>query len=104
MSTRSFAQRINDAEVMHSGMVNNMETAASRGWSEEKNEHLMAIRNEAIQLNDEQEKLKAELKMKTAELNAKETQLEESMKEAKGVVKLAFPQTQWKEFGITDKR
>ena len=61
-------------------------------------------RKAAATLNDEQEKLKADLKMKTAELEAKLSELDKQMREARKIVKLDFTQTQWKEFGITDKR
>ena len=101
---KSFAENINDAQVMTTGMQNNEETASQRGWSNEKNENLKTIRSEAIAINDEQEKLKAELKVKSAELNEKMTKLNALLKEAKKVVKLGFPQPQWKEFGVTDKR
>ncbi len=63
-----------------------------------------SIRAEAKKLNDEQEKLKADLKSKTDALNAKMEELTQKYSEAKKVVKLEFPQTQWMEFGISDKR
>jgi hypothetical protein len=62
-----------------------------------------SIRTEA-KINDEQEKLKADLKSKTDALNAKMEELTQKYSEAKKVVKLEFPQTQWMEFGISDKR
>jgi flagellar capping protein FliD len=63
-----------------------------------------SIRTEAKKLNDEQEKLKADLKSKTDALNTKMEELTKKYSEAKKVVKLEFPQTQWMEFGISDKR
>jgi len=101
---KSYAENINGAQVMQSGMKNNAAEASTRGWSAEKTNQLDSVRTEAIALNDEQEKLKAELKMKTAELDAKMAELNAMMTEAKKVVKLGFPQAQWKEFGVTDKR
>ena len=85
-------------------MQNNATEASQRGWSTEKNAQLGAVRESIVALNDEQERLKAQLKMKTAELEAKLSELGSVMTEAKKVVKLGFPQTQWKEFGVTDKR
>ena len=61
-------------------------------------------RNEAAALNDQQEKLKADLKTKTAELDAKMAEMDKAVTEAKKIVKLDFPQEQWKQFGIEDKR
>lgn len=101
---KTYTERISNSQVMQSGMNNNSTEAAARGWSVEKNAQLEVLRSEATTLNDEQERLKAQLKMKTAELDAKMAELDALMTEAKKVVKLGFPQTQWKEFGITDKR
>lgn len=104
MSTKPFSDRISDAQVMCTGMTNNEAEAAKRGWTPEQNAKLGTTRTEAIDLNDEQEHLKAALKTATAALDAKMAELGTQMKEAKKVVKLGFPQTQWKEFGVTDKR
>jgi len=100
---KSYAESINDAQLMSAGMQNNATEAAVRGWTIEKTGRLTAIRLETGSLNSEQECLKAELKMKTAQLDAKMAELRAMMKEAKKVVKLEFPQTQWKEFGVVDK-
>ena len=104
MASKSFASRTTSAQLMASGMDSNEEIANSRGWNAEKNEKLKDKRNLVISLNDEQEKLKSELKMKTAALNAKMAELQTMMIEATKVVKLGFPQEQWKEFGVNAKR
>ena len=104
MPKTSFAETINSAQVMATGLQNNATDAAQRGWQQTNNDKLIALRSEAIALNDEQEKLKAAQKTKTAELDAKMAELNAQMKEAKKVVKLTFKQSQWKEFGVLDKR
>jgi hypothetical protein len=104
MASKSFASRTTNAQLMASGMDSNVEVANSRGWDSEKNEKLKEKRERVINLNDEQEKLKSELKMKTAALNAQMAELQTMMIEATKVVKLGFPQEQWKEFGINAKR
>jgi hypothetical protein len=104
MSKISYAEKINNAQVMAAGMQNNETVAQQRGWTKVKTTVLTSIRANVVALNDEQERLKAELKMKTAELDAKMAELDTLMTEAKKVVKLGFPQTQWKEFGVADKR
>jgi hypothetical protein len=100
----TFAELINSAQVMSAGMQNNATEASKRGWLPENTDKLIAARAAAIALNDQQEKLKAELKTKTAELDAKMAELKAIMKEAKKVVKLGCPQSGWLEFGVTDKR
>lgn len=104
MADKIFSERINDAQVMYTGMKNNGIEVENRGWTQEKNSELQDIRLKAIELNDQQEKLKAELKIKTAELKTTMTTLRVSMTEAKKVVKLGFSQEKWKEFGVVDKR
>ena len=105
MSKTSYAEKINNAQLMQTGMLNNETEVAKRGWSVDKTrQELGGTREAVVALNDEQERLKAELKTKTAELDAKMAQLDALMNEAKKVVKLGFPQTQWKEFGVTDRR
>ena len=101
---KSYPTTISNAQVMGSGMQNNAAEATVRGWDAAKTDELNNARSTAITLNDEQERLKAELKMKTAELDAKIAEINALMSEATKVVKLGFPQAQWKEFGITAKR
>ena len=55
-------------------------------------------------LNNEQERLKSELKAKTEELNALMLKLEKNYALGKKVVKLAEPQANWVAYGITDKK
>ena len=104
MAKVSYAKLISSAQVMSTGLQNNATDASQRGWLQANNDRLIGSRAEAIALNDEQEKLKADLKTKTAELDAKMDELYTQMKEARKVVKLGFPQSRWYEFGVTDKR
>ncbi len=56
------------------------------------------------ELDNKQEKLKADLKTCTAELDAKSKALISAMGDAKKRIKLTIPQSGWQEFGISDKR
>lgn len=55
-------------------------------------------------LNNEQERLKSELKSKTETLNALLLKLEKNYAFGKKVVKLAEPQSNWIAYGIADKK
>ncbi|MGP2571377.1 hypothetical protein ACT4R9_00255 [Ornithobacterium rhinotracheale] len=101
---KSFAEEVSAAQVMHTALKANATQVEKRGIDTAFTEKLAKLRNEAIALNDQQEKLKADLKAKTDELNAKMTELRDLYREAKKIVKLDFAQAQWKEFGIEDKR
>ena len=104
MATKTYAKKISDAQVMVSSLRANAAQVGRRGIDEEFTNKLEADQQLAVVLNNEQEKLKADLISKTAELDAKIAEVEKFMAEAKKVVKLEYPKTQWKEFGIEDKR
>lgn len=104
MAKLSYAEVIAQSQVMAAGLKNKAAEVAQRGISSDFVAELERFRTEAIALNDEQERLKAELKTKTAELNAKLEALSAKLSESKKVVKLAIPQSGWLEFGISDKR
>ena len=55
-------------------------------------------------LNSEQEKLKADLRTKTEELSKTITEMESKVSFIKKLIKIDIPKTQWREFGIEDKR
>lgn len=102
-SKLSFAEMISQAQVMVTALNANAEKISKRGIDSAFVTEMESIRTEAKKLNDEQEKLKADLKSKTDALTAKMEELTQKYSEAKKVVKLEFPQTQWMEFGISDK-
>ncbi|WKS94410.1 hypothetical protein [Riemerella columbina] len=100
----SFAETVSKAQVMATALKQNATEVAKRGITSEFVTEMEQLRAESIQLNDEQEQLKATLKAKTEALNEKVNQLEAKYSEAKKIVKLDFPQSQWVGFGIEDKR
>jgi hypothetical protein len=102
--SQSYAKQVSDAQVMATGLKSNIGKLQKRGTSEEFIASLDGWLNSTIARNSEQEKLKADLKSATAALHNSQQQLDLIMKEATTVVKLETPQTQWKEYGITDKR
>ena len=104
MPKKTYAEQISQAEVMTAGLKNNAAQVARRGLDEAFVNKLEADRLAAAALNNEQEKLKADLKAKTAQLDATLAELDKGLAEARKIVKLDFPQGQWREFGIEDKR
>jgi hypothetical protein len=104
MSKNSYAEDISAAEVMSAGLDNNAGQVARRGLDEAFTGKLKSDLQKAIVLNSEQERLKADLKRKTEELKATMTALNAEVAEARKIVKIDFPKTQWKEFGINATR
>ena len=101
----SFSELKTKATVLSSNMKLNVEKIGHYGIE------LPAFTNEmdadllqADVLNNEQERLKSELKAKTEELNALMLKLEKTYALGKKVVKLAEPQANWVAYGITDKK
>jgi hypothetical protein len=103
MPKSAYAERITGAQVMLSGLSNHLGQLERRGITAEFVERLSTETAEAVTLNNEQEKLKADLKTKTALLNDKLAEVAKRVAEAKKIVKLDVPKDRWKEFGIADK-
>ncbi|MDO5665421.1 MAG: hypothetical protein Q4G63_09215 [Bacteroidia bacterium] len=102
--SRSYAETVSNAQVMATGLKNNAEVMAKRGLDAEFIAALEADRATAITYNDEQEKLKADLKIKTEDLKTKIASIKAKLSEARKIVKISIPKAQWKEFGIEDRR
>ena len=104
MAKKSYAKSISDAQVMVSGLRANLTAVERRGIDAQFVDTLEQTRAEVTMMNDEQERLKAQLKMKTAELNQKLKEMNKMVTEGTKIVKLDFPKEQWKEFGVTVTR
>lgn len=104
MATKSFAAQIDSAQVMAAGLTQYADQVAKRGLDPAFTETLRTTTEKAIALNAEQERLKAELKTKTAELDNALAEIGRQMSEAVKVVKISVPQTEWKAFGISAKK
>lgn len=98
----SYSESINNAKVMADALKRNLGqvTKVDEAFVNEMNQDRM----EAEQLNAEQEKIKADLKAKTAQLDKKMKQLKEKQDFAKKRIKVDIPQEQWKEYGIQDSK
>lgn len=100
----SYAELIAKAQLMVAGLKNNAQEVQKRGIGSDFTSLLEKQCEEAIALNNEQERLKAELKAKTEEFVSKLNAIQEQMREANAVTKLAMPQARWREFGIETSR
>lgn len=104
MSKSAFADIMNDNKLMLAGLRNHADKLARRGidaaWIDG-----YEGKQESVQTSDnEQERLKAESAAKTKEVNAGLQDLTAMYSEARKLVKMEIDTTEWKEFGITDKR
>ena len=101
---KSYAEQVSRAQVMSVALKSNLKVLQKRGMTEEFIASLDSKLGKAVELNSEQERLKAALKATTASLDATLAEMSTSMSEAVKVVKLGVPQEQWKEFGIQAKK
>ena len=103
MAKQTFSEKLMSAQLMNAGISKNLSTLSTVGMTEATTEAMKTMTDEAIALNDEQESLKAQLKMKTEELDAKMAVLDEEVARCRKLVKVVIPQAQWREFGIEAK-
>ncbi len=99
MATLSYSKQIDQAQVMVSGLQLYAADVAKRGIDAAFTTKLEAAAAKAVELNNQQEKLKADLKTKTTELDA-----QQMVAESKKVVKISVPQSNWTAFGMNSSR
>lgn len=101
---KTFAQRLSDARLMVAGIRAHKDELAGVTLGDEQAAAMEAQFNKLRELDTQQEKLKAELKTCTAELDKQAKELDDALKDAKKRVKLTLPQSLWQEFGMSDKK
>lgn len=104
MPKQKFSDFMHECELMSSGIEGNKDELASVGIDAKKAKDFDTLYSTTKKLNNEQEKLKADLKSKTDELNTKNSELKDLYSEMKKRIKVQISQPRWKEFGIQDKR
>ena len=103
MAKKTYSTNLVESQVMIDGLKGSNDKLPL-GVKTEDITKLEELRKKMETLNSEQEKLKADLKTKTQELSKTITEIESKVSFIKKLIKIDIPQTQWKEFGIEDKR
>ncbi|MGL4363619.1 MAG: hypothetical protein ACRCSB_00250 [Bacteroidales bacterium] len=104
MAKNSYAQQIKAARVMAAGLKKFSEELKKRGVDAEFIQKLEDKTDKSVELNNQQESLKGELKTKTAALDKELYELHKQISEATTLIKITIPQTEWKSFGIDATR
>lgn len=104
MATPTFSQSVSDFRTMASGITTRLDSLSGVGISAADATAMNTFADELDVLNAEQEELKARLKTKTEELNAKMREAKAKNSDLTKRVKIATPQEHWAAFGITAKR
>lgn len=103
MATKNYSESMTQTRVLVDGLKNHKDNLPP-GIDETTIATIEELKSKVEILNSEQEKLKANLKTKTEELEKSLKLLQEQYSNAKKRIKLDIPQSQWVEFGIYDKR
>jgi len=100
----SYSELLTASRLMASGLRTAGKPLAKRGLDEAFVLHLEEVSRKAETLDNEQEVLKSKLAAQTAAVNANKEELLGLLAEAKKLIKLDLPKTDWKQFGITDAK
>lgn len=101
---QSLEARLGAVRLLLNGLKLNAERMASRGVTAEKVDRMNSLYEQAMELDKEQEVLKAKLKEKTAHLDEIIEEINKLASELRKLVKIEIPQELWREFGIEDQR
>ncbi|MDY3548004.1 hypothetical protein PG291_05260 [Riemerella anatipestifer] len=104
MPKKGLAEVVHAAELMLSGLKAHQSDLSSRGLDADFIKTMEDLMKDLVQANNLQEKLKADLKTQTAKVEQLMSNLQKTASEARKRVKLDIQRSQWKEFGIEDKR
>ena len=104
MTTLSFSQYISDFRTMASGITTRLDSLSGVGITAADAQAMETYAKDLDKLNSEQEELKAQLKAKTDELNAKMKEARAKNANLSKRIKVATAQENWVAFGITAKR
>ena len=104
MAGVTFSQFVSDLRTMASGIATRLSDLTGVSVTAADKADLEAFADVLDTLNSEQEELKAQLKTKTEELNAKTKEAKAKYSNLNKRIKIGTPQEHWKAFGITAKR
>ena len=102
MAYQTQGELLSQIEVLTKGLRSNLPKLSVRGIDEACVANVETLRNQVVTYESEQETLKSRLKEKTVQVDETMGQLKAKVSEVRKIVKLVFPQTGWKEFGISD--
>lgn len=103
MARKTFVEIISGAKLLIEGLKGRKSNLPT-GVSETQLTEVEGLHKKAEELNRQQEKLKADLKVKTAELDAVMKDLGSKISTIRKYTKLGTQKEEWREFGIEDKR
>lgn len=103
---KSYADIISEVRIMIDALnrVGNIPEDFPKGLGVTFIDELVASREKVVAYNTEKEKLEADLKAKSMQLDEEMKTMRKLYSEAKERIKLDVSQERWEEFGIDDKK
>jgi hypothetical protein len=102
--SKVYSDQVAKTQLLLTGLKKNVELLKNKGINNEFISRLEADNRLAATYNDENDKLKADVRTKTRQANAKLNEVKRQVQEAKKVIKRDFEKTQWQDFGLQDKK
>lgn len=98
--TKSFANRINKAKNMMAGLTTHATQLSKRGITPEFITQMTLLYEQANQVENERNAIKARSQEATAKVEQVMTELDRLCSQAKKLVRIELPQETWPEFGF----
>lgn len=102
--SKVYTEQVQKAEALSAGMKKNYERIKNKGIRPEAIDELHTKALELEAMSREIDKIKAETSNKVRIAQEKLAELKNDMLQIKQIIKPAFSQEQWIDFGIADKR
>lgn len=102
--SKVYLEQVQKAQMLVIGLKKNYELVKDRGISREQIVQLEKDAEIAAAFNKEMDELRGEVKRKSAQANKKLTEVKNSIRNMKQVIKTGFEQSKWEDFGVYDKR
>jgi hypothetical protein len=102
--SKVYSQHVAKVQTLVAGLKENVDLLKNKGIDAPFIKKLESENSLAAVYNQECDKLKAEVKAKTTQSNAKLNEVKRMALEAKKIIKRDFDKSRWPEFGISDLR
>jgi len=102
MGYQTQGEVLSQIEVLTKALRSNLVKMKARGIDEAFVVDVETLRNQVVTFESEQETLKSRLKEKTVQIDETMGELKAKVSDVRKLIKMMYPQTGWKEFGISD--
>lgn len=96
--------QIEKSRVLIEGLSRNIEALRDKGIASDALENMSADLDRLKASNDECDRIREELSLKVKAMNEILAQVKDAFAEKKRIIKTNYPQEQWINYGVQDKR